>query len=68
MKLKIGSTNRGNIRKIRIRAQEEQALEQIKVRVDSKKSFAQMNKNSNMENIRWSQMMKLDPLEKEETT
>ena len=66
-KLKIGSINRSNIRKIQIRAQEEQALEQIKVRVDSKKSLAQMNKNSNMENGGWSQMMKLDPQEKEET-
>ena len=67
MKLKIGSTNRGNIRKIRIRAQEEQDLEQIKVRVDSKKSLAQMNKNGNMEDGSRSQMMKLDPPEKEET-
>ena len=67
-KLKIGPTNRGNIQKIQIGIQEEQTLEQIKVRVDSKKSLAQMNKNSNMENGSCSQMMKLDPLEKEETT
>ena len=66
-KLKISPTNRGNIRKIRIGVQEEQTLEQIKVRVDSKKSLAQMNKNINMENGSWSQMMKLDPQEKEET-
>jgi hypothetical protein len=68
MELKIGSTNRGNILKIWIRVQKEQALEQIKVPVDSKKSLAQMHKNRNMENGSWSQMMKLDPPEKEETT
>ena len=66
-KVKIGPTNRSNIRKIRIGIQEEQTLEQIKVWVDSKESLAQMNKNRNMENGSWSQMMKLDPLEKEET-
>ena len=67
LKLKIGPTNRGNIRKVRRGVQEEQTLEQIKVRVNSKKSLAQMNKNRNMENGSWSQMMKLDPQEKEET-
>jgi len=66
-KLKIGPTNRGNIRKIRIGVQGKQALEQIKVREDSKENLAQMNKNRNMENESWSQMMKLDPPEKEET-
>jgi len=66
-KLKIGPTNRGNIRKIQIGVQGKQALEQIKVWVDSKKSLAQMNKNGNMEDGSWSQMMKLDPPEKEET-
>ena len=66
-KLKIGSNNRGNIQKVWIRVQEEKTLEQIKVRVDSKKSLAQMNKNGNMEDGSRSQMMKLDPPEKEET-
>ena len=66
-KLKIDPTNRGNVWKIRIGVQEEQAFEQIKVRVDSKKSLAQMNKNGNMEDGSRSQMMKMDPPEKEET-
>ena len=65
-KLNIGPTNHGNIQKFRIGIQEEQTLEQIKW-VDSKESLAQMNKNRNMENGSWSQMMKLDPPEKEET-
>ena len=49
-KLKIGTTNRGNIPKVRTWIEKKQALKEIKVGIDSKESFAQMDKNSNAEN------------------
>jgi len=44
-KFKIGTSHFGNIFEIWIGVQEEETFEKIKMRINSKESFAQMDKN-----------------------
>ena len=67
LKHKIGTPNCGYILKAQIRIQKEQTLKEIKMRIDSKECLTQMNKNRNVENTIWGQMVKLDSPVKKKT-